>query len=679
MFLSKLVRSVVPCLVVALAFPAIAQEVPFKIGKFPQEVATKYPASKDGNPLDAATTLVIMDGTVVVSGAGDAYHFNGESFASTTPVKPSSENSLTAPDVEDGLGRVWKGSEAKAVARDSDGHLWFGVQAGVARQTAEGWQFFEGKDGLPYTNFTCAAAGPHGDVWFGTEMGVVRWSNGGWHYRQGLRWLPDDNIRAITVDADGGAWVLTAKGVGRIHFQLMTLREKAEYYEKDLELIRRTPFGYTSEVSVKTPGDKSEITHHDSDNDGLWTSMYGAGVAFAYGATKDPIYKERAKGAFEALRFLQKVTQGGEHSPPHGYVARTILPISGPNPNDGRIERDIEEAKTDALWKVYENRWPVSADGEWYWKSDTSSDELDGHYFFYPAYYDLCADTEEEKERVREVVRDLTDHLVKHNFQLIDHDGKVTRWSVYDPDSLNHSEAWWIERGLKSLSLLSYLAVAEHITGDAKYGEEAEKLIKEHAYHTNAMIAKVQFGPGSSNQSDDEMAVMCYYNLIKYTKNETLRDFMRYGFYQTYALEEPERNPFFNFAYAAFGRGATLNNIWGSFPIDPQPDWLKDSMDTLLGFPLDRFDWASQNSHRLDVVPLPWQQGGKDLYEPIPEGRGYLVSGKTLPVENRFFNHWNTDPWNLDYGGNGRGLGSGTVFLLPYYMGLYHGFIEETE
>ena len=29
--------------------------------------------------------------------------------------------------------------------------------------------------------------------------------------------------------------------------------------------------------------------------------------------------------------------------------------------------------------------------------------------------------------------------------------------------------------------------------------------------------------------------------------------------------------------------------------------------------------------------------------------------------------------------GDGRQLASGTVFLLPYYMGLYHGFIRETE
>ena len=57
--------------------------------------------------------------------------------------------------------------------------------------------------------------------------------------------------------------------------------------------------------------------------------------------------------------------------------------------------------------------------------------------------------------------------------------------------------------------------------------------------------------------------------------------------------------------------------------------------------------------------------------------RGNRVNGKVLPVENRHFNHWNTDPWELDYGGNGGELAAGTVYLLPYYMGLYHGFIQK--
>ena len=102
----------------------------------------------------------------------------------------------------------------------------------------------------------------------------------------------------------------------------------------------------------------------------------------------------------------------------------------------------------------------------------------------------------------------------------------------------------------------------------------------------------------------------------------------------------------------------------------------EDSMATLYGLPLDRLNWPHRNSHRLDVVRLPLQKS-KDLYEPGNASRGHRVNGKVLPVENRHFEHWNTDPWDLDYGGNGGMLASGTVFLLPYYLGLYHGFIAK--
>jgi hypothetical protein len=99
-------------------------------------------------------------------------------------------------------------------------------------------------------------------------------------------------------------------------------------------------------------------------------------------------------------------------------------------------------------------------------------------------------------------------------------------------------------------------------------------------------------------------------------------------------------------------------------------------METLYGFPLDRLDWPLRNSHRLDVVALP-RVRSRDLDEPDVRERGHRVNGKVIPVENRHFGHWNTDPWQLDYGGNGGELGAGTVFLLPYYMGLYHGFIQK--
>jgi len=587
-------------------------------------------------------------------------------------------NAWRPVEVRDGLGRAWAVGQVLGVAFDAHGRLWFASKAGVGCHTTEGWRFYEGKDGLPWNDFTGIAASANGDVWFSTHLGVIRFDGKEWQYRQGRCWLPNDDVSQAIVDAEGNAWFATAAGLGCIERRSMTLAEKAEFYEGEIErFVKRTPFGYVAEASLRRAGDKSSADPQDSDNDGLWTSMYGAGECFAYAATGDPKAKERARKAFEALRFLQKVTQGCEHAPPKGYIARTIRPAEWPDPNTGRLEGDRENQQGDKLWKVYEPRWPKSADGKWYWKSDTSSDELDGHYFFYPLYYDFCADTDAERERVREVVRDITDHLITHGFVLIDHDGKPTRWGVYGPQYLNRDPRWWPERGLKSLSMLSYLAVAEHITGDAKYGAASRELIDREGYAHNAMYPKVQNGPGSGNQSDDEMAFMCFYSLLKYSKDEALKNMIRWSFYQYWVNEAPEMNPFFNFAYAAQNVDAASSSVWGSLAVKPWPGWHEDAMATLYGFPLDRLNWSFHNSHRLDVLFLPRVRSG-DLASPDqPHQRGYLVSGKVLPVENRHFNHWNTDPWQLDYGGSGDELAAGTVFLLPYYMGLYHGFIEK--
>ncbi len=582
-------------------------------------------------------------------------------------------------EVQDPTGRDWAVRDVRGIGFDSFGQLWFATKAGVGCRTAQSWRFYEGKDGLPWNDFTGITPGPAGQVWFATHLGAIRFDGREWQYRQGPCWLPDDDVAAIAIDAEGTAWFATGAGISALESRPMTLAQKADFYEAEIErYIKRTPFGFVAEAWLRRPADKTSADPQDSDNDGLWTSMYGAGECFAYAATRDPRAKARAKNAFEALRFLQKVTQGCEHAPPKGYIARTIRPVDWADPNVGRLAGDLKEQEHDKLWKAYEPRWPKSADGKWFWKSDTSSDELDGHFFFYPLYYDFCADSESEKERVREVVREITDHLITHEFCLVDFDGKPTRWGVYGPQFLNASPYWWAERGLKSLSILCYLSVAAHVTGDAKYEKAARELIERHGYAQNAMYPKVQHGPGSGNQSDDEMAFMCYYGLLRCSKDESLKALIRYSFFQYWVNEAPEMNPFFNFAYAAQTiETPSVLSVWGAVSVKPWNDWRGDSMATLYGFPLDRLNWPHRNSHRLDIIDLPPVRSG-DLDSPdAPRTRGYRVSGKVLPVENRHFNHWNTDPWQLDYGGSGEELAAGTVFLLPYYMGLYHGFIEK--
>ena len=559
---------------------------------------------------------------------------------------------------------------------DAKQRLWFFSPQGAGVRDGASWKLFTGAEGLPYDDATALAAGPDGEVWLGTRLGAIRYDGRTWAYRQGLRWLPDDAVRGIAVDSEGGAWFATAKGVGYIERQPITLAKKARFYEDEIDKRhRRTEHEYVMAVRLPNAGDKSKWVQTDSDNDGLWTGMYGAGECFAYAATKDPAAKHRATKAFEALRFLSLVTQGGSNPAPSGFPARAILPVSGPDPNihDSR-DRDVRfQAARDHLWKVMSPRWPKSADGKWYWKTDTSSDELDGHFFFYARYYDLVAETEQEKEEVRAVVRSITDHLLSHNLSLVDWDGQRTRWGVFDPVSLNDDRMWWTGRGLNSLSILSYLKVAEHMTGDRKYRDAYDRLVRKHKYATNILVAKIHTGPGSGNQSDDEMALMCFYNLLRYETDDDLLQKYAASLANYWAVERLERNPFFNFVAAASLTGRKFTDAFRTVDLTPKGPWLEDSVDTLVRLPLDRVDWGHRNGHRKDILPI----------RPLiaeDDGRprsGHLRDGKALPVDERYFNFWNHNPWTLDTGGTGNSLGDGAVFLLPYYMGLYHQLIED--
>ena len=623
-------------------------------GAFEQEVARTF-STRDGLPSNDVVSVAVLNGRVLARTAAGVARFSEGRWIKDASQFPALPNT----PVRDSLGRVWSVIAGGVKCRDGDGRT----------------KILTPAEGLPYDEIVAIAPGEHGVVWLATHIGAIRFDGAAWEYRQGRRWLPDDDVRAIAVEANGNAWFATKNGTGLIERRRMTLAEKAKFFEDEIDKRhRRTPYGYVNSVRLKRPGDKSEWAQQDSDNDGLWTSMYGAGECFAYAATGSEVAKKRAKAAFEALRFLRIVTEDGTHPAPRGFVARSILPSSGPDPN--RVdtpERDERKRATeDRLWKVMPQRWPVSADGRWYWKSDTSSDELDGHFFFYALYYDLAASTEDEKRRVREQVSAIADHLIDHNFRLVDYDGQPTRWGVYNPESLSHDSNWWEERSLNSLSILTYLKVAAHVSGDPKYGEAARRLIEKDAYDQNVLIPKTNAGPGSGNQSDDEMAFMDFYNLIRYETDPNLRQKYALAFSNYWTMERPELNPLFNLMYAATNGGGHFEDFFGRRDLSPAGEWLEESIDTLMRYPLDRVNWRLVNSRRKDIVPLPAY-----TREPGAKGLGFRNNGKVLPIDERFVNQWNHDPWELDEGGDGTELADGGSFLLPYYMGLYHKFIEE--
>lgn len=499
-----------------------------------------------------------------------------------------------------------------------------------------------GQPPLPYRDLTAGVRDTDGTLWLGTSRGVLRKgpTDDRWQVMHSRLWLPDDHVQDLRLTKDGPL-VQTPGGTVLFRASETTLSQKMAAVNAAVQK-HHVREGLIGEINLKVPGDLSQgYTQHTSDNDGLWTSMYVAAEAFRYGATGDPSAKANARRSLEALMFLHDITGIS------GFVARSIVPI-------------------DDDPKRYGGEWHKSADGRWWWKGDTSSDELDGHYFAYGVYYDLVAD-EAEKRRIRDYVKKITDHILDHDYYYVGPPGKPTTWGVWHPDKVNHDLEWYVDRGLNSLEILSHLRTADHIVGDPRYNAAAKELIEKHAYATNSIDQKMLWPANAVNHSDDELAFLAFYPLVWYERDAHLRRVYLTGLERSFQIERPERSPLFHFIYAA-GRQA---NRWTEPEKRPTEAFVApeqyDRDECLAWFrdvPQDTTIWSFKNSDRQDVAVA------------LKNRHGRMASDTALPPSERRVMRWNGDPYELDGGAGGSVRDDGAAILLPYWMGMYHRFID---
>ncbi len=577
----------------------------------------------------------------------------------------------------------WAPYNVAVLVVDSKERLWFGAEQGVGFLHDNQWTLFSGNEGLPYNNFTCATAGPDGIVWFGTTKGAIRYENDQFYYRFSLRWLPDDYVNAIAVQEDGTAWFATNRGLGQIIPRSMTFDEKARHFIRQTEL-RNQREGFISPNRLTEPYDTASFQHGISDNDGKYTSMYGAAHAYRYAITGDKEAKELAVRSFEACKWLVDIT----HEP--GFPARVIIPADFPEPladPEYSHKMNLRVQERDPFWKDINPRFVKSDDGKHLWKCDTSSDELAGHYFFYAIYYDLVAETEEEKEPVREVVADITDHLIRNGFFLRDHDGEPTRWGNFSPEFLESYQGWY-QRGLNSMMMLSFLNVARHVTGDPKYDETAAMLRDKHNYHISAMHSKEFFPPKNVVPWDNNLCLMGMIGLIKYERDPELLIMYRESLEYSWLHISKQKNAFWDVLYAAtagYFNQLTREEFFKVEEVFPKagkltqialdnfteiPDLSNNIRETLEQIPLDLIGYEMDNTHRLDV-----------LFDPIPGQRphiGWHYDGYAVPIDERGHVRQDRDGFALHYRevGGVHSESEGTLFLLPYYMAKYYNLIK---
>ncbi|AEI46501.1 hypothetical protein [Runella slithyformis] len=486
---------------------------------------------------------------------------------------------------------------------------------------------------LPCPELTCISAIDN-QLWFGSALGAfMRKPDGKFNYYASERWIPSDKVVHIAKGDENSVLILTDKGVGKIVFTKMTLQEKAEFYDKQVR-TRHIRNGFNGTLGHMKNGNLSTGRLEDSDNDGLWTSMYLGGEIFRYAATKDPKALQHCRESLDAMERLYTI-----------------------NDVPGFPSRSFERTG----YKYEDKPWRRASDPEWDWKSTTSSDEVIGHIFAFGAMAELI-DDKDLKSRSIALIDTLMSHIISHDMYMIDWDGKPTLWGKWNPEYVNSFPTNVGDRKLNSSNITAMLQTAYHFTKKEKYKTKAFELMKKHGYYENLMRPMKIIGQapanadewskhlsGDWNHSDDEMYYMGYWGLYRYAFNDTLKANFKKAIVDHWQFERPEKDGLWNI----------LTAMTGIQDFD-----LEESMWFLQEYPLDMIDWTVKNSHRKDIEILP------------PNFIEQLTKEVLPPDEVGMIRH-NNSRFLLDRNGRGGSeLSAGDTWLLPYWAGRYLGVIS---
>jgi hypothetical protein len=495
---------------------------------------------------------------------------------------------------------------------------------GLALLRGMSWQHVTGKEGLCYEDTTCLADGcarEKGDFWIGTTRGAIRaLKDGSFHYFGSDRWIPHERVHSI-VCGPHCVYLATEAGLGIIEYQPYTLRKKAVWYERWLDEWGQKRLGFVHNL-IRDP-QRGTYRRFLSDNDVGWVAHYLSALSFQYAVSGDRQVRAQAVDVFKAVKWSDQIT------PLDGFPARAIHAVGA------------DEIKSTTGSGGLPAEWNPTEDGQWEWKGDTSSDEVDAHVYAVSLFLELAAEGQEE-EAARNHLQRILGHIVDNGWVLRDLDGQPTRWARWDPEYLQRPYGF-NARGLNGMEALSYMATGIALTGDLRFTAGKRQLL-DWGYHREVLRQKQVFP--IITHFDDRLAFLAYDPLLRYETDPELRSIYRRSAERSWEVKRIEGLPWFNFLYSAW-TGHDGENRRG--------------VEHLREWPLDCIDYRYSNSHRHDLA--------------VPRGyRNYVADHRPLSPRDVGPQRWDHNFHQLD-GGGGRGVLDPTGWLEAYWMGRYYGII----
>lgn len=503
--------------------------------------------------------------------------------------------------------------------------LYVATDRGIAVLRGATLTTWTGKEGLPYEDTTCLADGFSGDLWIGTTTGAIRKAGDCYHYFGAEHWLPGDHVHDIAVDGQT-VYVATDQGIGIIHYEPFTLRKKADYFEKMLRDRGHQRLGFVHQLYWDDV--QNAWFREISDNDGGRTAHYLAAMCFKYAVTKDQAARSEAVDAFEAMRGLQTIT-GTD-----GFLARAIWAAG--------VDQGHRSTRGSGGLPA---KWYETDDHLWYWKGDTSSDEVNAHFYAVSLFHDLVAQGE-EKERAADHLARIARHIIDHGWVLRDMDGQPTRWGRWDPDYLLRPYGFEA-RGLNGMEAQTYMWTALKLSGDPRFKKGLDQLI-QWRYHTYTVREKLTFPPESVVPWDDELAFRCFHPLLTYCDDPYLRSIYLRALERHWEVMRMQKVPFFNFIYG----GLTGNDCE-----------VEQAVQHLCEWSLDTTSHDYRNSHRADLAMEPGYTSYAGGLRAIAPREMVAMWGSRSAIQ-------------YDGGNGGRVICPPIGWLEDYWMGRYYGMIQ---
>lgn len=412
----------------------------------------------------------------------------------------------------------------------------------------------------------------------------------------------------------------------------------------------------------------------------------------------------------------------------------TGVSTQGPD-SDGYLlnNENLRGVNIDASKPVPERLWndllgeDVTPDMVTY-KTDTSADELVGHMFIFKLIYDIIAPEDPEiKAILVEAIDSLAQHLSDNGYMLCDGTGQPTSWGNFSR-TVYCAGTSVAQSPLHALVLLSIFKTAAYVTGYQKWEDEYRMAALDPAYeyakvasqYHERMMAAIELTIANStiplvgaligvlgntnlvktvyrlvvNYSDEEMAMLGFYTIFGMETDEELLSLYRDAIDDWWVSVSYSQNPLWYYIYQLAYPDKKIEDAYGN-NITELAAW------SLSRHPTNNVMYCASNEKRDDIAELDLSVVGIKFEGSLTYNK---LTSKTLPMvadepaildivkyilaavnldwdvappDERTVYKYNTSSYTLTRWHHTSCTQASTTYTLPYWMGVYHGILEQ--